>query len=55
MLETFNEAISHPLSLLFNQSITEGTFPDRMKRAEIVPLYKSKDMDAVVNYSQYHS
>ena len=50
MLKTFNEAISHPLSLLFIQSIAEGSFPKRMKQAEVVFLYKGKDVDTVVNY-----
>ena len=50
MLKTLIEVISHPLSLIFNQSIATGSFPERMKQAEVVPLYKGKDMDIVINY-----
>ena len=39
-----------PLSFIFNQSILEGTFPDQMKKAEVIPLYKGKDSDQLVNY-----
>ena len=28
----------------------EGKFPSLMKKAEVIPLYKSKDMDVMVNY-----
>ena len=32
-----------PLTLLVNRCILENTFPDKMKRANITPLYKKKD------------
>ena len=36
--------------VIFNQSILTGTFPDKMKIAEIIPLYKGKERDEVINY-----
>ena len=50
ILKSLNEAISLPLCRIFNQLISEGRFPDLMKLAEVVPLYKSKEMDIVLNY-----
>ena len=50
ILESLNEAISLLLCRIFNQSIMEGRFPELMKLAEVVPLYKSKEMDIVINY-----
>ena len=50
MLKTLIEVVSHLLNLIFNQSIATGSFPERMKQAEVVPLYKGKDMDIVINY-----
>ena len=50
MLKSIIPAISIPLSIVFNQSILTGKFPYKMKQAEVVPLYKGKDMDLVVNY-----
>ena len=50
MLKSIITAISIPLSIVFNQSILTGKFPHKMKQAEVVPLYKGKDMDLVINY-----
>ena len=50
MLKSIITAISIPLSIVFNQSISTGKFPQKMKQAEVVPLYKGKDMDLVINY-----
>ena len=33
--------IVEPLSHIFNQSIQNGEFPDSMKLADVVPLYKN--------------
>ena len=49
-MKSLNEAISLLLCRIFNQSIMEGRFPELMKLAEVVPLYKSKEMDIVINY-----
>ena len=40
----------YPLHLIFNQSVNQGRFPDRMKQAKVIPLYKGKDMELVINY-----
>ena len=42
--------IAEPLCLIFNQSILTGEFPDDMKLAEVVPLYKSKEHYNESNY-----
>ena len=42
--------ISYPLQVIFNQSIYQGVFPDKMKLAEIVPLSKGKEYNLVINY-----
>ena len=38
LLKQLNECISFPLTLIFNQSIQTGVFPDAMKIAKIIPL-----------------
>ena len=43
-------SIIFPLCLIFNQSLYEGKFPEMMKWAEVIPLYKGKSMDLMVNY-----
>ena len=33
--------IVQPLSKIFNQSFSQGVFPDKMKIAKVIPLFKS--------------
>ena len=47
------EIIGHivePLSYIFNQSILNDEFPDSMKLADVVPLYKNKEHYLESNY-----
>ena len=50
MLKWLRPVISEPLSIIFNQSIKHGVFPDLMKVAEIVPLHKGGDESLCNNY-----
>ena len=50
LLKKLCSSISLPLCAIFNQSIIEGKFPNAMKLAEIIPLYKGKAFDKVLNY-----
>ena len=49
-LKKLGKPLSYPLGIIFNQSIASGCFPDMMKVAKIIPLYKGKEEDHVVNY-----
>ena len=44
------EAISAPLSNIFNKSIKNGQFPDDLKDAEVSPLFKKDDPFIKKNY-----
>jgi hypothetical protein len=37
-------------SYLYNVSLSSGIFPDRMKTAKVIPLYKKSDIHDVKNY-----
>ena len=50
LLKGLCSSISYPLTIIFNQSISQGIFPDIMKMAEVIPLYKEKETDRVINY-----
>ena len=50
LLKELCDTISYPLMIIFNQLITQGIFPDIMKLADVIPLYKGKDKDEVINY-----
>ena len=39
-----------PICDIFNQSISQGTFPDDWKYARVTPLYKQGDRGDVNNY-----
>ena len=42
LLKKLLPSLIEPLTIIFNKSLTEGVFPEAMKRADVVPLYKSK-------------
>ena len=42
--------ISHPLTIVFNKSLEEGKFPELMKQADTIPLYKTKSTEDCNNY-----
>ena len=50
ILKGITESIVEPLNIIFNKSMEEGVFPTEMKKADTVPLYKSKDKDDKNNY-----
>ena len=50
LLKRIVDGITNPLTALFNQSIDQGIFPDLMKQADVVPLYKSSSRTNTNNY-----
>ena len=42
--------ISPAVSMLFNNSVSEGIFPECFKTAKIIPIFKSGDSNSTVNY-----
>ena len=42
--------LCEPLCILINKSLESGVFPNLMKLAEVVPLYKGKSRDQETNY-----
>ena len=50
LLKNLGCSLAFPLHIIFNMSITEGIFPRQMKMAEIIPLYKGKELYLVINY-----
>ena len=49
MKQCINDYIT-PLTHLINLSINEGTFPDELKIAKVIPLYKSDNEQSINNY-----
>ena len=50
LLKSLKPSLTYPMTLILNQSLETGTFPERMKLAEVIPLYKNKATDHLVNY-----
>ena len=50
VLKKLESSIVYPLSLVFNCSLSSGTFPKVMKEADVIPLFKSKDPTESTNY-----
>ena len=50
ILKSIKSVISEILASLFNESMLSGIFPEQMKLAEVVPLYKSKERYLTSNY-----
>ena len=42
--------ISQTVSMLFNNSVSEGIFPECFKTAKIISIFKSGDANSTVNY-----
>ena len=50
LLKKLKESVTAPLSIIFNKSLVEGIFPERMKMADVVPLFKSQNRTECTNY-----
>ena len=50
LLKRLKSSISHPMEIVFNESLQEGSFPESMKQADVIALYKSKEKHLVNNY-----
>ena len=50
LLKEIIAQITEPLCMIFNQSLQTGEFPNDMKLAEVVPLYKNKEHYFESNY-----
>ena len=45
-----SDAIAGPLTVIINQSLLTGIFPDKLKIAKVIPLYKKDDPHIVDNF-----
>ena len=50
LLKILADSIAEPLCMVINESMSTGKFPELMKLAEVVPLYKGKARDIEMNY-----
>lgn len=50
LLKHIKFELSIPISNLINQSVKTGIFPNRLKMAKIIPIYKKQDRQKLENY-----
>ena len=50
LLKSLKGEIAYPLSILINNSLSNGIVPETMKIAKVIPLYKAKDQQLLSNY-----
>ena len=50
LLKEIKNEILEPVTLIINQCITTGIFPDKLKIAKVVPIYKKDDEKIIGNY-----
>ena len=50
LLKYIKHEIGKPVTLILNQCLTTGIFPDKLKIANVVPIYKSDDENIFNNY-----
>ena len=53
MLKTIAPFIIKPMYNIFNRSLKNGTVPDSLKLAKVIPLYKGKDSGSQFEYTNY--
>ena len=50
LFKRLRSALINPLSLIINQSLVTGIFPDKLKIAKVLPLFKKEDHTVLDNY-----
>ena len=50
MIKSIKFDILDSLTLIINQSLMSGIFPDKVKLAKVIPLYKKRDPAIADNY-----
>ena len=50
ILKRLKGCLAAPLTIIFNKSLHEGVFPDSMKLAEVVLLFKVRNRTILTNY-----
>ena len=49
-LKMATNVLVKPLTIILNQMIVTGIFPDQLKISKVIPLYKAKDQTILSNY-----
>ena len=50
LIKMAKNVLVKPLTIIINQMIVTGIFPDQLKISKVIPLYKAKDQTILSNY-----
>ena len=50
LIKTHTHQLTVPIAILFNESITNGKFPQFLKHANVIPIYKKGQQENINNY-----
>ena len=50
LFKRLSSALINPLTLIINQSLVTGIFPNKLKMAKVLPLFKKEDHTVMDNY-----
>ena len=50
LIKKLNTSICNPLAVVINKSLEQGCFPEKLKIAKVVPIYKAKNREQFNNY-----
>ena len=55
MIKICDETIALPLKIIFDTALKSGSYPDKWKRANVVPVHKKESKNIFKNYRpKYH-
>ncbi len=50
LIKNTKTLLIEPLTIIINQTITNGIFPNKLKISEVIPIYKKDDEKLFTNY-----
>ena len=50
LIKNCSEVLSKPLTLIINQTLTSGIFPEKLKSSKVIPIFKSGEVSCISNY-----
>ena len=54
LLKNMKSVLAKPLTVIINQMLTTGIFPDKLKIAKVIPIFKKDDPEIFTNYREWH-
>ena len=53
LIKNCSEVLSKPLTLIINQTLTSGIFPEKLKSSKVIPIFKSGEVHVSQTIGQF--